>query len=194
MTWRARRGSRDETAVSEPDGKDNDPVIFPGDHGKTRVAAGRVHALTHLAVADDHRVMRRLLGYPIMPDLRRLRGLRRHRWSHAERRVGARESEAGLVTESDVEPARPGGRIADDALRVDAEFVAAGQRGTGGSVPLLRWSSPAQVALPPVLRAARRFVPSAGRRDKERARSAGQEVIVAASPVVQPNGMGHMRR
>jgi hypothetical protein len=67
MTWRARRGSRDETAVSEPDGKDNDPVIFPGDHGKAHVAAGRVHALTHLAVADDHRVMRRLLGYPIMP-------------------------------------------------------------------------------------------------------------------------------
>ncbi len=94
MTWRARRGSRDETAVSEPDGKDNDPVIFPGDHGKTRAAAGRVHALTHLAVADDHRVMRRLLGYPIMPDLRRLRGLRRHRWSHAERRIRRGRSSA----------------------------------------------------------------------------------------------------
>ena len=40
MTWRARRGSRDETAVSEPDGKDNDPVIFPGDRSKARVAAG----------------------------------------------------------------------------------------------------------------------------------------------------------
>jgi hypothetical protein len=36
--------------------------------------------------------------------------------------------------------------------------------------------------------------PSAGRRDGERARSAGQQVIAAASPVVQPNGMGHMRR
>jgi hypothetical protein len=116
------------------------------------------------------------------------------RRSEAGVQIGARESEAALITESDVEPARPGGRIADDALRVDAEFVAAGQRGTGGSVPLLRWSSPAQVALPPVLRAARRFVPSAGRRDKERTRSAGQQVIVAASPVVQPNGMGHMRR
>ena len=61
-------------------------------------------------------------------------------------------------------------------------------------VPLLRWSSPAQVALPAVLRPARRFVPSAGRRDRERTRSAGQQVSVAAFPVVQPNGVGHMRR
>jgi len=83
---------------------------------------------------------------------------------------------------------------ADYALRVDGEFVAADGAEQPVLVPLLRWSSPAQVALPAVLLPARRFVPSAGRRDKERTRSAGQQVIVAASPVVQPNGMGHMRR
>ena len=44
-------------------------------------------------------------------------------------------------------------------------------------VPLFCWSSPAQVTLPAVLRPARRFVPSAGRRDKERTRSAGQQVM-----------------
>jgi hypothetical protein len=49
-------------------------------------------------------------------------------------------------------------------------------------VPLLRWSSPAQVALPAVLRLARRFVPSAGRRDRERTRSAGQQVECGRIP------------
>jgi len=61
-------------------------------------------------------------------------------------------------------------------------------------VPVLRWSSPAPLALPAVLRPARRFVPSAGRRGREPARSAGPQVVVAASPVVQPDGLGHRRR
>ena len=48
---------------------------------------------------------------------------------------------------------------ADYALRVDGEFVAADGAEQPVLVPLLRWSSPAQVALPAVLRPARRFVP-----------------------------------
>ena len=44
-------------------------------------------------------------------------------------------------------------------------------------VPLLRWSSPAQVALPAVLRPARRFVPSAGRD-----LVAGRVVLLEAEP------------
>src|SRR6476659_3198585 len=46
-------------------------------------------------------------------------------------------------------------------------------------VPLLRWSSPAQVALPAVLRPARRFLPSAGRD-----LVAGRVVLVEAEPAV----------
>jgi hypothetical protein len=44
-------------------------------------------------------------------------------------------------------------------------------------VPLLRWSFPAQVALPAVLRPARRFVPSAGRD-----LVAGRVVLLEAGP------------
>jgi hypothetical protein len=97
----------------------------------------------------------------------------------------------GAATASDDVAARRRGRIADmTTLMLSADLAAvwslplAGQRATSslptmrcGSrasspqpgaaeqpvlVPLLRWSSPAQVALPAVLRPARRFVPSAG--------------------------------
>jgi hypothetical protein len=54
-------------------------------------------------------------------------------------------------------------------------------------VPLLRWSSPAQVALPAVLRPARRFVPSAGRD-----LVAGRVVLSEAEPTgwTWPQGPG----
>jgi hypothetical protein len=51
-------------------------------------------------------------------------------------------------------------------------------------VPVLRWSSPAQVALPRGAPAGSQVVPSTGRRDKEPARFVGQQVVVAASRVV----------
>ena len=52
-------------------------------------------------------------------------------------------------------------------------------------VPLLRWSSPAQVALPAVLRPARRFVPSAGRD-----LVAGRVVLLEAEPAGWQQGPG----
>src|SRR5213078_2149937 len=52
-------------------------------------------------------------------------------------------------------------------------------------VPLLRWSSPALVALPAVLRPARRFVPSAGRD-----LVAGRVVLLEAEPAGWQQGPG----
>ena len=52
-------------------------------------------------------------------------------------------------------------------------------------VPVLRWSSPALVALPAVLRAARRFVPSAGRD-----LVAGRVVLLEAEPAGCQQGPG----
>ena len=52
-------------------------------------------------------------------------------------------------------------------------------------VPVLRWSSPAQVALPAVLRPARRFVPSAGRD-----LVAGRVVLLEAEPAGWQQGPG----
>ena len=52
-------------------------------------------------------------------------------------------------------------------------------------VPVLRWSSPAQVALPAVLRPARRFVPSAGRD-----LVAGRVVLSEAEPAGWQQGPG----
>jgi len=63
------------------------------------------------------------------------------------------------------------------ALRAGGEFAAAGGAERPVLVPVLRWSSPAQVALPAVLRPARRFVPSAGRDPV-----AGRVVLLAAEP------------
>jgi hypothetical protein len=79
-------------------------------------------------------------------------------------------------------------------LRAGGGFVAAGRRGTAGSGACLALVFCGTGRIACVLRPARRFVPLAGRRDEERARSAGQQVIVAASPLAQPDGMGHLRR
>jgi hypothetical protein len=112
---------------------------------------------------------------------------------HAERRISLVKRCAARTTARDVRTVAPRA-----GLIVRCGSMASSSRLGGAEqpvlVPVLRWFSPARAASPAVLRPARRFVPSAGRRDKEPARPAGHQVVVAASGVVQPDGVGHRRR
>src|SRR6266702_435628 len=62
------------------------------------------------------------------PDLRAAVSHADRRRPVPERRVGARELGAGLITESDIEPGRSCGRIADSGWLIAAPMCAGGAR------------------------------------------------------------------